>query len=769
MLLTIGMIVKNEEKYLEKCLTALKPILENVDSELIIADTGSTDNTVEIAKKFTDNVFHFEWINDFAAARNSTLDKARGEWYMFIDADEIIVDPTELIEFFNSGEYKDYGSATYIVKNYNDLSRMDLFNLFNAHRLTALRDGVRFEKSVHENFNQFFAPVKNFNVIADHYGYVFKDKGKTLDTAEKKTSRNLDLLFQELNEGKKTGKVIETIYGQIADCYAIISKYDEALDYINQGLEHCNPESYVRIGYYVKKLKILNSMGKHKEIDETCQEYFSKKNAVRKEKLVSDCNVYFYWVAAYYAIGNYDEVINKAALGFDIYRSYHNGKLYTTELNFVVMEATIPMLKQICNMFLIACTERKRYNDALSQLPNIPLKDFMPDTEYMKSHLNFRNLFMDQTNYNKLPDLYYSLDKPNREIYIDILIRHIFKAEKKEQFLKKLSALSKEDERLADILKLYDSYFIHHELYPAQTTEFIKKYGAKNNEAVWILMMKNHFDIAPFVCADDFDPKDSVESVYVDIQQADLAMDLFEGSIYNLSKEGVEKAIDPYFGAVLSATEKKFNTAKVIRTFGHLGKRWKDLNPDMEIPENVDFALTLNEISDLHRKKHYDESAARIKELLGEDPNEPDENDAEQSAEAGSEEFSEGISEPEPESTFQPISEKAPEQSPENASEQPAENAPEDAKTKILRHYLLVIKLEKKRDNEMMEKHSENSVMVDLVEQIKKEIRVMIDNWDLDGAESALNQIAAMAPFDANIEAIRDEITDRKINYMNYM
>ena len=70
MKLTIGMIVKNEEKWLDKCLTGIKPILDNVDSELIITDTGSIDSTVEIARKYTDKVLHFDWINDFAAARN---------------------------------------------------------------------------------------------------------------------------------------------------------------------------------------------------------------------------------------------------------------------------------------------------------------------------------------------------------------------------------------------------------------------------------------------------------------------------------------------------------------------------------------------------------------------------------------------------------------------------------------------------------------------------------------------------------------------------
>ncbi len=92
MILSIGMIVKNEAGNLRECLTGIKPILEQVESELIIADTGSRDGTMDVAKEFTPNVYEIEWRNDFAWARNTTLERARGEWYMFLDADEVFED-----------------------------------------------------------------------------------------------------------------------------------------------------------------------------------------------------------------------------------------------------------------------------------------------------------------------------------------------------------------------------------------------------------------------------------------------------------------------------------------------------------------------------------------------------------------------------------------------------------------------------------------------------------------------------------------------------
>lgn len=90
--ISVVMIVKNESECLEKCLESVK-----IFDELIICDTGSEDNTIEIAKKYTDKVFSdFTWCDDFAAARNHALAKATGDWILSIDADEWLHDPEEV-------------------------------------------------------------------------------------------------------------------------------------------------------------------------------------------------------------------------------------------------------------------------------------------------------------------------------------------------------------------------------------------------------------------------------------------------------------------------------------------------------------------------------------------------------------------------------------------------------------------------------------------------------------------------------------------------
>lgn len=83
---SLCMIVKNESAVLANCLDSLKDIMD----EIIIVDTGSTDNTKEIAEQYTPYVYDFEWKDDFAAARNFAFSKASGDYIYSADADEVL-------------------------------------------------------------------------------------------------------------------------------------------------------------------------------------------------------------------------------------------------------------------------------------------------------------------------------------------------------------------------------------------------------------------------------------------------------------------------------------------------------------------------------------------------------------------------------------------------------------------------------------------------------------------------------------------------------
>lgn len=84
--ISLCMIVKNEEKILERCLSCVADLMD----EIIIVDTGSTDRTKEIAAKYTDKIYDFEWVFDFSAARNYAFSKATGDYIYSADADEVI-------------------------------------------------------------------------------------------------------------------------------------------------------------------------------------------------------------------------------------------------------------------------------------------------------------------------------------------------------------------------------------------------------------------------------------------------------------------------------------------------------------------------------------------------------------------------------------------------------------------------------------------------------------------------------------------------------
>lgn len=93
-LVSVCMIVKNEEEVLSRCLDSINGLWD----ELIIVDTGSADHTVEIAKSYGANVLHYEWIapGNKGEARNLGINAATGKWIVIVDADEVVCEPLAL-------------------------------------------------------------------------------------------------------------------------------------------------------------------------------------------------------------------------------------------------------------------------------------------------------------------------------------------------------------------------------------------------------------------------------------------------------------------------------------------------------------------------------------------------------------------------------------------------------------------------------------------------------------------------------------------------
>ncbi|MBD5522369.1 MAG: glycosyltransferase [Lachnospiraceae bacterium] len=140
--ISVCMIAKNEEKHIEECLKRLKPY----HYEIVLVDTGSTDSTLEIAARYTDKIYHFDWVNDFSAARNFALDKASNNWVLSIDCDEYIesIDEKEL--------------SILMEKHSQDVGQILIRNRFKQGAQTSI-ENVRVSRFFNKKYYHFVGAI----------------------------------------------------------------------------------------------------------------------------------------------------------------------------------------------------------------------------------------------------------------------------------------------------------------------------------------------------------------------------------------------------------------------------------------------------------------------------------------------------------------------------------------------------------------------------------------------------------------------------------
>ena len=226
--ISVCIIAKNEEKYIEQCLRHLLPY----EMEIVVVDTGSTDRTKEIALKYTDKVYDFAWINDFSAARNFAASKAKNNWILVVDCDEYLkeldmqavricmqkhVHQVGMMKIKNIHTQSN-GNQTYHIDEVPRLYNRNFYEYrFRIHEQVTPKDVALNDKVVLYTFKM--------PVMVEHHGYDLSQEEMLL-----KQERNLELLQSALGENAYD----DYLYFQIAQSNYILQRYEEAADAIEK-------------------------------------------------------------------------------------------------------------------------------------------------------------------------------------------------------------------------------------------------------------------------------------------------------------------------------------------------------------------------------------------------------------------------------------------------------------------------------------------------------------------------------------------------------
>ncbi len=240
------MIVKDEQNMLEDCLLSVQDLV----NEIIIVDTGSSDNTISIAEHYGAKIFIYPWDGSFSNARNYSMAQAGCEWILLLDADERLVrgDEEKLLEFIRT---TDLDGAHFKVYNYVGENNSKQYTCHSALRLIRNNNIYRFKGDIHEQITSMNeVALSGRFAITDigihHLGYL-----DSVVAQKDKRSRNLPLLLEELAREPENPFTLFNLGNE----YMAQKDYRRALEFFDQARSY-----YSRYEAYAPHLLFRSAM-----------------------------------------------------------------------------------------------------------------------------------------------------------------------------------------------------------------------------------------------------------------------------------------------------------------------------------------------------------------------------------------------------------------------------------------------------------------------------------------------------------------------------
>ena len=247
--ISLCMIVRDEEKVIGRCLESVK----NLVDEIIIVDTGSKDMTKEIVSKFTDKIYDFEWVNDFAKARNFSFSKATKDYILWLDADDVILEEDRM-KFKELKEKMDGTVDLYQMKyNYHLDANNNPTLIQVRERLMKREKNYQWVSPIHE----VIVPsgnIEKVDIAITHKKIEIKDVNRNLNIFEKMKADGIE--FDDRQE-----------YCYAKELY-FLQRYEEAIEEYEKFIKKYEREYSLRRSFLHKAILELASIYKRVGRDE---------------------------------------------------------------------------------------------------------------------------------------------------------------------------------------------------------------------------------------------------------------------------------------------------------------------------------------------------------------------------------------------------------------------------------------------------------------------------------------------------------------------